>query len=465
MSVGSTAPEIVERALTLSKGDGAIVIAGESSSVNLRWANNTLTTNGATRDRSVTVISVVGRSFGVRSTSTVGGPADLALEDLVRAAEADAREAEDAEDYSELVTPRQAPETVAFTDPAEPTSTAVFARFARDLGEAFGGARADGRLLYGFAEHGTTTTWLGTSTGVRLRHTQPSGSVEWTAKSGRPGGSVWHGQQTRDFTDVSVADTDALLRQRLAWSDRAVDLPAGRYETLLPPSAVADLLLDAYWSAGGRDANEGRTVFSKAGGGTRIGESFGPAGLEMYSDPFDPELGTEPFVVTSYSSATTSVFDNGLGLERTPWISDGKLATLVHSRASARRAGVAASPFVENLTLDGGGTATLDEMIGSTRRGLLLTSLWYIREVDPEVLLLTGLTRDGVYLIENGEVVGAVNNFRFNESPVDLLRRFSHASATVPTFSREWGDDYFSRTAMPALRVPDFNMSSVSQAR
>ena len=102
--------------------------------------------------------------------------------------------------------------------------------------------------------------------------------------------------------------------------------------------------------------------------------------------------------------------------------------------------------------------------MAGTERGLLLTCLWYIREVDPQSLLLTGLTRDGVYLVENGEITGSVNNFRFNESPIDLLRRFTHASATVPSFSREWGDDYFSRTATPALRVPDFNMSSVSAA-
>ncbi|WP_345893794.1 metallopeptidase TldD-related protein [Nocardioides sp. TF02-7] len=115
------------------------------------------------------------------------------------------------------------------------------------------------------------------------------------------------------------------------------------------------------------------------------------------------------------------------------------------------------------LSVDGG-TGTVDDLVAGTERGLLLTCLWYIRAVDPQSLLLTGLTRDGVYLVEDGEITGAVNNFRWNESPVDLLRRFSHAGATVPSFSREWGDDYFSRTATPALRVPDFNMSSVSQA-
>ena len=112
-----------------------------------------------------------------------------------------------------------------------------------------------------------------------------------------------------------------------------------------------------------------------------------------------------------------------------------------------------------------GAAGGIDDLVAGTERGLLLTCLWYIREVDPQSLLLTGLTRDGVYLVENGEITGAVNNFRWNESPVDLLDRFTHASATVPSFSREWGDDYFSRTATPALRVPDFNMSSVSQAR
>ena len=123
------------------------------------------------------------------------------------------------------------------------------------------------------------------------------------------------------------------------------------------------------------------------------------------------------------------------------------------------------TPAVDNLVLSvDGATGSVEDLVAGTERGLLLTCLWYIREVDTQTLLLTGLTRDGVYLVEDGKVTGAVNNFRFNESPVSILDRFTHASATVPSFSREWGDDYFSRTATPALRVPDFNMSSVSQA-
>ena len=132
---------------------------------------------------------------------------------------------------------------------------------------------------------------------------------------------------------------------------------------------------------------------------------------------------------------------------------------------SAGLTGQPTTPAIDNLVLAvDGATGSVEDLVADLDDGLLLTCLWYIREVDPQTMLLTGLTRDGVYRVRGGEIVGAVNNFRFNESPLDLLRRFTAASATVPSFSREWGDDYFSRTATPALRVPDFNMSSVSQA-
>jgi predicted Zn-dependent protease len=158
------------------------------------------------------------------------------------------------------------------------------------------------------------------------------------------------------------------------------------------------------------------------------------------------------------------VFDNGLPAGRTAWISEGTLSALHSSRFSAAAAGVPVTPSVDNLIMTApDASASLSDMIASTRRGLLLTCLWYIRQVDPQTLLLTGLTRDGVYLVESGEVVGAVNNFRFNESPVGLLGRVVEAGTTSPTLPREWGD-YFNRAAMPPLRVDGFNMSSVSQA-
>ncbi|QES40837.1 peptidase [Streptomyces venezuelae] len=461
MSRSATKPhEIVERALELSTADGCVVIADEESTANLRWAGNALTTNGVTRGRTLTVIATVdgkeGTASGVVTRSAV--TADD-LEPLVRAAEEAARAAGPAEDAQPLVSGTAA--SPDFTEAPVETSSAVFAEFAPALGEAFARARAGGRELYGFANHEFVSSYLGTSTGLRLRHDQPNGTLELNAKSPDRTRSAWAGRATRDFKDVDPAALDAELDRRLGWAQRRIDLPAGRYETLLPPTAVADLLIYQLWQSSARDAAEGRTVFSKPGGATRLGERIAELPLTLRSDPHEPGLESAPFVLAHASGGDASVFDNGLPLSATEWIRAGELAHLATSRHSAELTGLPVTPAVDNLVLDGGGERTLDEMVAATGRGLLLTCLWYIREVDPATLLLTGLTRDGVYLVENGEVVGEVNNFRFNESPVDLLGRATEAGRTEKTLPREWGD-YFTRAAMPALRVPDFNMSSVS---
>ncbi|WP_406016611.1 metallopeptidase TldD-related protein [Streptomyces sp. NBC_00984] len=453
--------EIVERALELSTADGCVVIADEESSANLRWAGNALTTNGVTRGRTLTVIATVdgaqGTASGVVSRSAV--TADD-LEPLVRAAEAAARGAGPAEDAQPLVT--GVPTSPGFTDAPAETDSDVFAEFAPALGDAFARARSGGRELYGFAHHQLTSTYLGTSTGLRLRHDQPTGTLELNAKSPDRTRSTWAGRSTRDFKDVDPAELDAELAQRLRWAERRIELPAGRYETLLPPTAVADLLIYQLWSSTARDAAEGRTVFSKPGGGTRIGETLSELPLSLRSDPHAPGLESAPFVIAHASGDSASVFDNGLPLTPTDWIRDGRLEHLTTTRHTAGLTGQPVAPTIDNLVLEGGGEQSLEEMVAATTgRGLLLTCMWYIREVDPATLLLTGLTRDGVYLVEGGEVVGEVNNFRFNESPVDLLSRATEAGRTEKTLPREWGD-WFTRAAMPALRIPDFNMSSVS---
>jgi len=212
----------------------------------------------------------------------------------------------------------------------------------------------------------------------------------------------------------------------------------------------------------GRGAQEGRTAMS-APGGTRVGERLTDLGLTLFSDPGAAGLQCAPFVATRSSSERVSVFDNGMDVGRVDWIRDGTVNSLAYPRAAAAEFDVPVTVAGDNLLMTGG-TTSLADMVASTERGLLLTTLWYIRDVDPTVLLLTGLTRDGVYLVEDGEVTAAVNNFRFNESPLDLLRRATEASVSEITLPREWGD-WATRASMPALRIPDFHMSSVSQAQ
>jgi predicted Zn-dependent protease len=458
--MSDTSPqELVERALDLSKADSCVVIGDSVSNVNLRWANNTLTTNGLTHRNQLTVIAVNGGAAGVVSRS---GVTVDALEALVRAAEQTAQTSPQAEDQAALVASEGA--GARWDDPPAVTGTTVFGRFAGDLGEAFARSSSAGELLFGYAEHEMHTTYMASSAGLRARHDQPTGHVEINAKSADFTRSAWAGLPTADFADVDMEPVTAELSRRLGWADRTVELPPGRYQTILPPSAVADLLLDLYWSAGARDAHDGRTVFSRPGGGTRVGERLTDVALTLRSDPGAPFLRCWPFVVAHESSSSSSVFDNGLALEPTSWISNGVLTALVQTRYSAQLTSLPVTPYTDNLILDGpAGGPSLDAMVATTDRGLLLTCLWYIREVDPQTLLLTGLTRDGVYLVEGGEVVAAVNNFRFNESPVDMLGRVAEVGATVRTLPREW-TDYFTRTAMPPLRVEGFNMSSVSQA-
>jgi predicted Zn-dependent protease len=461
--VGPGIQDLVEQALALSKADGCIVIGAERTEANLRWANNSLTTNGQMSSRTITVISTMpvegGTSSGVvsRAISTVDE-----LSDLVARSEDAARNGSPADDAAPLV--ESYPNDDDWSAAPAATSIDVFAQFAPALGIAFAQAEQGARLLYGFAEHIMTSYFLATSTGLRRRFDQPTGRVEVNAKSVDLSRSAWVGMHTRDFSDVDVPGLAAQLEERLRWAENRVELPAGRYETLLPPTAVADLLTYAYWTASARDAEEGRNVFSAPGGSTKLGQRLAALPVRLHSDPSEPGLECPPFVIApSSEGGIQSVFDNGAPVQPTSWIADGVLTNLIRSRNWAARSGADPVFPVDNLILDGGGTATTQDMIASTKRGLLLTCLWYIRQVDPQTLLLTGLTRDGVYLIEDGQVVGAVNNFRFNESPIDLLGRISEVGRSEHTLPREWSD-YFTRTSMPTVRVPDFNMSTVSRA-
>jgi predicted Zn-dependent protease len=458
-----TPQELVEHALKTSRSDECVAVVRNSRSANLRWANNTLTTNGVMHNVSVTVVAFSGAGEGAATGSVSASGSSLEqVTSLVEAADSAARDSKPAEDAADLVEGDAAADW--FDLPGE-TSIEVYDTFAPALGEAFARAGKEDRILYGFVDHDVTTTYLGSTTGVRLRHVQPSGHYGCTGKTADLGTSAWVGGATRDFSDVDATAMDAELTRRLGWGSRKVELTAGRYDTVLPPTAVADLMIYAYWTASAREAQDGQSVFSRPGGGTRIGDALSARPVQMFSDPAYPGLEAAPFVTAETSSNTSSVFDNGLRLDRTDWVKDGRLAALLQTRHSARLTGQPTTPAIDNLVLAvDDATGGVDTMVQGMDRGLLLTCLWYIREVDPQTLLLTGLTRDGVYLVENGEVTGEVNNFRFNESPVDLLDRFSGAGATVPGFSREWGD-YFPRTAMPPLRVPDFNMSTVSQAR
>ncbi|GAB3974168.1 metallopeptidase TldD-related protein [Actinoallomurus acanthiterrae] len=470
MSAGS---RLVDRALEIGGRAGEyVVIADETSGVHVRWAGNALTVNGSAEERRLTVVAFMSGAAGAASgvVSRGGAVDDAAVSELLRAADQAARRAPPVEDAPTVPVRGTVADDWHDSSPAVPVG--ALAGFVPALATAFRQADAEHRGLYGYAEQRVHTTCLGSSTGLRLRHVRPGALVDMTARSAGHSASAWEGTAVTDLADVDVTGLDRRLGNRLLWSARRADLSPGRYEVLLSPSCVADLMVSLYHAAGAKDAMDGRTVFSGPSGRTRIGDRLTEAPLTLRSDPAEDALRCAPFVIaraaadtfTRVSAGSVSVFDNGLPLPAAKWINDGVLTALIQSRQTARATGQPLTPKVDNLILEGppGGRALAD-MIAGTRRGLLLTSLWYVREVDPRTALLTGVTRDGVHLVVDGEVVGAVGNFRFNESAAGLLERVIEVGRTERCLPREW-DDHSVRVAMPPLRVADFTLSAASRA-
>ncbi len=457
-----SAQELIERITQAAHFDDCVVIINDKSQANLRWANSTLTTNGVIKERSVTVIAFLALAGGMAAGAVSRSDVSIAdIDAIVQEALTAAKNAGKAEDAMELATNFALGN---WSDPHPVTGPEIFTKVAPDLGEMFKRSVADKIELFGYAEHTHATTWIGSKGGIRARFDQPAGRIEMTGKSHNRSRSTWEGVATRDFSSVSIASVDGAIRQRLEWQGTKIDLPAGKYETVLPSGAVSDVLTYMLWNAAARDAQEGRSVFSKTGGGTRIGEKLSNLSAQLYSDPTYRGLESIPFIAATASGPMSSVFDNGHEIKKTYWLKDGALDSLVQTRSSAQFTSLPFTPMGNNLIMSvDGATGSLEDLVKKVDDGLLLTTMWYIREVDPTTLLLTGLTRDGVYRIKGGEVIGAVNNFRWNESPISLLGRIAHAGNTQITQPREWAGDV-DRSAMPPLIIKDFNMSTVSQA-
>jgi predicted Zn-dependent protease len=196
-----------------------------------------------------------------------------------------------------------------------------------------------------------------------------------------------------------------------------------------------------------RSSDEGRSPFVKPEGGNKIGEKIMDSRVTILSDPADAQLAGQPFDGA------------GLPLGRQVWVENGVLKQLFYTRFWAKKKDKTPTGFPTTVKMLGGATST-EQMIASTPRGLLITRLWYLREVDPRTVLYTGLTRDGVFLIEDGKIKQAVKNFRFNESPIFMLNNIEALGPAVRLGGTEAGGD----VVMPTLKARDFNFTSLSEA-
>src|SRR6185503_2394061 len=305
----------------------------------------------------------------------------------------------------------------------------------------------------GYLELNAGATALANSAGLFAYHRSTSTNFTLTVRTRDGTGSGWSGADHPDWSKINFADVSTTAIDKARASRNPVAIEPGRYTVILEPQAVGDLvqLLGGGFGGGGplsaRAADEGRSPFTKEGGGNRMGEKILDERVTLFSDPADPELLGQPFD------------GEGFPLERKVWVENGVLKQLAYNRFWAQKQGKQPTGGANTIKM-AGGTTSLADMISSTERGVLVTRLWYLRQVDPRTVLYTGLTRDGTFLIEGGKIARSVRNFRFNESPLFMLNNLEALGPARRLAGTESGGDI----VMPAIKVRDFNFTSLSEA-
>jgi predicted Zn-dependent protease len=432
---------LLDRALAAALSAGAQsaranVSGGERT--NMRFARNGITTNGSTRGVSLSLSVSVGKKTAEIETNRADD------EEIARVAKRAVENArvlpDDPEHMPPLGAQRYAAVNAWFDEPGALDPAAVAAR----AGRVTRAAASRDVVTAGIADSERGFRAIASTNGLFAFHRTTSARLTATTRTRDGTGSGWATSYSRR---PSAVDADAVADGsiwRAITSRGPVAEEPGEWPVILEPQATANILNALRWSLDARSADEGRSFFAKEGGGNRIGERIWNTPLSVRSDPsHELTLGT-PFN------------GEGLPVEPTTWVDDGVVRNLAYSRYWAQKQGRQPLASARGMVVEGRGhPMTLKEMIASERRAILVTRLWYIRMVDPKQILLTGLTRDGTFLVENGEITKALKNFRFNESPIEVMRRAQLFSAPVAVGQG---------TAVPALRVGRFRFSSISEA-
>ncbi len=434
------AKTIIDKVLSYSKSDEMSVNLSGGRTGNIRYARNAVSTSGESVNQSLSVTSVFGKRAG---TATINEFDDTSLEKTVRRAEEVARLAPENPEYM----PMLGPQTYLNTDPyAESTAKMDPNYRAQATFDSLDPCRKKNLVAAGYMEDNARFNAIGNTKGLSAYNRETSVEFSITVRTADGLGS---GYATSDFTDVSKLSTKdateiAMGKAQASASARALE--PGKYTVILEPAALvsnvdASLMVALVRSMDARSADEGRSFLSKKGGGTRLGEKLFDERVTIYSDPTNPEVPNGAFS------------GDGRPQEKIAWIEKGVVKNMPYSRYWAEKKGVKAVPPGGNFIMEGG-TQSLADMIKSTEKGILVTRLWYIRPVDPQTLLYTGLTRDGTFYIENGQIKFPVKNFRFNESPVIMLNNLEALGKPV----RIGGN------LIPPLKIRDFTFSSLSDA-
>ena len=442
------AKALIDRVLALSKAEETFVALNGIDRGNLRFARNTATTSGATSGYTLAITASFGKKSGSTTTAEFD---DASLRRAVANAEEVAKLAPDNPEAMPVLGPQTYGAGKAYFDDVAnvtPEWRASAAATAIDL------SKQKGVVSAGFVDTSSSILAVGTSKGLFGYDRQTAVDYNLTARTDDGAGSGW---ASKSFNELRLVDPRALAStaiDKAVRSKGASAIEPGKYTVILEPAALADLLAFMVFSADARQADEGRSFFSKKGGGNRIGEQILDPRVTIYSDPAHP-------------LAPTLTFDgSGLPIRRTSWVEKGVWKDLIYSRFWGQKMKHEATGGPANFIMEGG-TSTIDDLIRGTERGVLVTRFWYIRPLDPQTLLYTGLTRDGLFLIEKGKVTRPVKNLRWNDSPIVALNNIDGMTPAERVVSGEGfgGSDGFTfGMVCPAARIREFTFSSASDA-
>ena len=435
------AQSILKKVLSYSKADDCVVSMNGSEGGNIRYARNAISTAGDMSTMGLAVTSTFGTKSG---TATINEFDDASLQKVVRRAEELAQLAKEDPEYMPLLGSQTFAESQQFV-----ASTAAITpdQRAEAVAKSIGVAKDAKLESAGFIENRTTFSSVMNSKGLSAYETDTNVIFSITTRTPDGTGS---GYASRGFNDISKLDTLAATKIAAAKASNSANAKAiepGKYTVILEPVAAAYFLESMFFGFDARNADEGRSFMSKAGGGNRLGEQMMDEKVNIYTDPMNPDL----------PSSTWN--REGMPLEKTNWIEKGVVKNLAYSRFWAQKQNKKPMPFPSNIIMTGG-DQSLDELIKSTEKGILISRLWYIRSVDPQTLLLTGLTRDGTFYIENGQVKFPIKNMRFNESPVIMLNNVEALGKVERTVSVESNRSYL----VPPIKARDFTFTSLSDA-
>lgn len=440
------ARRLTTRILGFSTAEGCQVNLSSTIEGNTRSAGNGISTSGETRNASVTITARFGKRSAAVTTNLFD---DAALRRAVETSERLAQLAPDNPELMPLLGPAEYAGVPALFRSTVGLDAEARARAAKTAADA---CEAAGLVGAGFIHRTAGAQCVANSAGLFSYHASSAAANTLTVRTPAGDGSGWAGSAHNDWSRmVSPAEIARLASAKALGSRGATALEPGRYTVLLEPTAVANLLGLLAFAMNARTADEGRSFFSRLGGGNRIGDKVVDERVTILSDPADPDLLQNP--------ATSE----GEPLDRTLWIENGVVRNLAYDRFWADRQGVAPRPNGGGIKLAGGDAST-EELMARIDRGLLVTRFWYIRSVDPRSIRYTGLTRDGVFLIEGGKVTRAVNNFRFNESPVTMLNNLVALGRSERVSSSDSGEAGGTAMVVPPLVTREFNFSSVSEA-